>query len=278
MKNEKDDLLSFDDIKAILKPRSESYRGVKTIAVQRIVGSEGRYRDFNRSFLPKRWHLRKRWMRIGLAQLKEIELPAIKVYEIGGVYFVRDGNHRVSVARLYGREFIEAEVTSLGSIISLSPGMTEEDIKKKVIQFEKRQFNECTGLDSLKPGCHLDFTAPGRYDEICRHIQGHMHHIHHDRGKKVGFEEAMVSWCDDIYTPVARIIEEEKILSRFPGRTTADLYVWILRHWDGLRNQCGEGISVKEAATNYAQRYPGRLIWKIFNSLKKLIFPPSDCP
>ena len=278
LKNEKEDLLSFDDIKAIIKPQSESYRGVKTIAVNRIVGSEGRYRDFNRSFLPRYKHLRHRWMRIGLAHVREIELPAIKVYELGGVYFVRDGNHRVSVAKMYGKEFIDAEITSLESNITLSPGMTEEDIKEKVIQFEKWQFNECTRLNELRPECRLDFTALGRYDEICRHIQGHMRHMSQGKGEKIGCEEAMISWCTEIYSPVTEIIREEKLLSRFPNRTPADLYVWVVRHWDELKSQCGEEVSVKDAATDYADRYPGSWVWKIIGAVRKLLFPPSDCP
>ena len=61
LRNEKDDLLSFHDIKSILKPQSETYRGMKTVKIEQIVGSEGRYADFNKGFLPRRTHLTNRW-------------------------------------------------------------------------------------------------------------------------------------------------------------------------------------------------------------------------
>jgi hypothetical protein len=113
LRNEKDQLLSLQEVKALLRPESESYRGLRTVPIERIVGSEGRYLDFNRIFLPKREHLRGRWTRVDLAHYQQVHLPPVTLYEIGGVYFVRDGNHRVSVARTQGAEFIDAEVISL---------------------------------------------------------------------------------------------------------------------------------------------------------------------
>jgi len=276
--NEKDDLLSLEGIKAIVRPGSESYRGIKPIRLERIVGSEGRYRDFNRRFLPRNKHLRTRWMNIGIAHKKEIELPAIRVYELGGVYFVRDGNHRVSVARMYGKEFIDAEITQLDSRISLSPDMSEDDIKRKVIEFEKRQFNECTRFDQLRPGYRMDFTAPGRYDEVCRHIQGHMRHMSVGTGREVSFEEAMLSWYDTLYEPIVRMIREEKALLHCPNRTPADLYVWIIRHWDEVEKRYGRPVSLREAVRDYADRHAERRLGKTVAFFRRIFSPPSDCP
>jgi len=102
MNTDKDNLLSFNDVKEILKPRNETYKGMRVVPLDRIVGSEGRYRDFNKFFFPRSDHLRQRWERVDMAHIKDIILPPIQLYEIGGVYFVRDGNHRVSVARAQG--------------------------------------------------------------------------------------------------------------------------------------------------------------------------------
>ena len=89
---------------------------MEAVNVDRIVGSEGRYRDFNRHFLPRREFLQSRWVSIDMAHYNDVSLPPVRVYEIGGVYFVRDGNHRVSVARMRGQTMIDAEVTRLDTV------------------------------------------------------------------------------------------------------------------------------------------------------------------
>ena len=125
-------LISFSDIKELLKPKNESYIGIKVIPIASIVGSEDRYKDFDKEFFPKNLHLRSRWKSIDDAHHKDIILPPIRVYELGGLYFVRDGNHRVSVAKSQGVEFIDAEVVSLKTEIKLHPGLSYKKMKKQV--------------------------------------------------------------------------------------------------------------------------------------------------
>ncbi len=220
---EKDELLSFEEVKALVKPESETYGGVKTVPISLVVGSEGRYRDFNRFFLPRHQHLHSRWERVDLAHYQQIDLPPVNLYEIGGVYFVRDGNHRVSVARAQGIEFIDAEVISLGSKITLEPGMSRDDLKRAVIDLEKKEFFKKTRLDQLRPQIDLEFTATGRYDEIIRHINGHKYFLNLSRKAEISFEEGVLSWYDIVFAPIVDIVRAEKILTRFPGRKTADL-------------------------------------------------------
>ena len=88
-------------------------RGLQTIALEQIVGSEGRAEDFDRRFLPRSTYLRERWSRVAQAMSDGVRLPPIQVYKLGEHYFVCDGNHRVSVARHRGQEQIEANVTEL---------------------------------------------------------------------------------------------------------------------------------------------------------------------
>ena len=114
---EKQQLLSLYDIKSLVKPKNESYKGMKVVAVKDIVGSEGRYRDFNKAFLPRKEHLKNRWVSIDKAHISDVILPPIKLYKIGDVYFVRDGNHRVSVAKMQKVYAIDAEVVELNSEI-----------------------------------------------------------------------------------------------------------------------------------------------------------------
>lgn len=92
-------LLSYDDVAEKLKLRARSERGIQHIPVDAIVGSVGRYTDFTRTFLPRRANDQQRWARVKTAMEEGAGLPPIEVYKVGGVYFVIDGNHRVSIAR-----------------------------------------------------------------------------------------------------------------------------------------------------------------------------------
>jgi hypothetical protein len=255
LRNEPDQLLSLKEVKALLRPKTESYHGLKTIPIDRIVGSEGRYRDFTRIFLPRHEHLRGRWVRVDMAHLQQINLPPVTLYEIGGVYFVRDGNHRVSVARTQGAEFIDAEVIGLESRLRLEPGMTTMQLRKAVIELEEKEFMRQTGLARLLPGVRLQFTATGRYDEVLRHIHGHKYFINLAEPKEISFEKALLSWYHKVYLPIIRLIEAEDILSHFPGRTSADLYLWIVRHWHDLKRQYGQGFPLGQAVEDFRARF-----------------------
>ncbi len=88
-------------------------RGIRTVPVERIVGSVGRTRDFDKAFLPTRASAATRWKRVDRAFYGDVELPPVRLFKIGDEYFVEDGNHRVSVARYQGIEMIDAEVVEL---------------------------------------------------------------------------------------------------------------------------------------------------------------------
>ncbi|MBN1836898.1 MAG: transcriptional regulator [Spirochaetales bacterium] len=270
LSNERDRLLSLSEVRALLRPSTEVYRGMRTVPIAQIVGSEGRYQDFNRYFLPRHSHLRRRWESVDKAHHRQITLPAVTLYEIGGVYFVRDGNHRVSVARLQGVEFIDAEVISLGSRIELSPDMSVEDLRRGVIALEEQAFLEETRLDRLYPGVRLQFTATGRYDEIVRHVDGHKYFINLAQREEISFERALRSWYENVYRPVVKVIEEGGLLAAFPGRTVSDLYVWIVRHWDELKGKYGQSYPLEEAAADYRERFGRRSTRRLVSAWGRL--------
>ena len=70
----------------------------------RVVRSDGRIGDyaFGRA--------RSRWERVWLAEHQGALLPPISVVEVDGGYAVRDGHHRVSVARARGAVSIDATI------------------------------------------------------------------------------------------------------------------------------------------------------------------------
>ena len=104
------ELVSFDQVKRSLKTFGESYRGVQTVPIAQIIGSATlRFHDFDGAFLPTSTRTKSRWKSVDAAWYEEINLPPVQLYKIGDTYFVRDGHHRISVAREKGQEFIEAE-------------------------------------------------------------------------------------------------------------------------------------------------------------------------
>ena len=106
-------VLSFEAARSELTRWSQVYRGMRTVDVEKIVGSVGRCRDFDESFLPVKVSMSGRWCRVDRAYHQGVELPAVSLYKIGENYFVRDGNHRVSVARYHGAAAIDAEVVEI---------------------------------------------------------------------------------------------------------------------------------------------------------------------
>ncbi len=269
MTPEKQNLLSLEDIKKLIKPKSETYLGMKTVDIDLIIGSEGRYNDFNRTFLPKKEFIRNRWESIDKAHLKSVILPPIKLYEIGGSYFVRDGNHRVSVAKLQGVMSIDAEVIRLDTEITLTPGMTQHEIVKEIIKYEKKRVFSETELSLILNPEELDFTAPGRFYEILRHIQGHKYFLNEDSKDEIPFIKAGQSWYNNLYKPIIEIVREERILSRFPGRTEGDLYMWIIKHWDKLKNNNKNNFTLQEAAVSFSSKYGKSYFKQVVLIIKK---------
>jgi hypothetical protein len=108
-------LLSPDEIRRTVPASGAMYRGRRTLEVSRIVGSMGKHEQFDMNFMPLARASPEKWKRIDRAFRLGVELPPVSLLELGGDYFVIDGNHRVSVARFHGVEWIDAEVTEVKS-------------------------------------------------------------------------------------------------------------------------------------------------------------------
>jgi len=102
---------SFDELQRSLRAYNRVRKGTLVVELDRIVGSVGRRRDFDCSFMPLRASAGERWRRVDLAFHRGEGLPPVVLYKLGDSYFVLDGNHRVSVARYHGLRTVEAAVT-----------------------------------------------------------------------------------------------------------------------------------------------------------------------
>lgn len=262
------DLLSLYAVTELIKPRSETYLGMRTIPVRQIIGSEGRYQDFSAAFYPKKELLRSRWRSIDRAVKSYVNLPPISVYKLGQWYFVRDGNHRVSVAKTQGVEFIDAEVVELDSQIPLEAGLTMKQLRRRVIHYERKRFLEQYKPDYL-PMDEIVFTQPGSYPEMVNHILVHKYYANQGRKEEMTFREGAISWYENVYKPIVEEIRREKLLASFPGNTEADLYMWIVRHWDNLKYISGsQEVSIESATEDYKIRYGKGKIQRWWRQLK----------
>ncbi len=187
---------------------------MKVIPVSKIIGSEGRYQDFDNKFFPKSSHLKARWEKIDDAAIRLIDLPPIKVYEIAGLYFVRDGNHRVSVAKSRGTEFIDAEVVSLQSEITIKNADNITDLIHQIINFEKRTFYMETSFGDITDYWVMDFTTPGKYDLIYNHILTHKYYINQNQTEEISMKDAITSWFKNVYLPVIHFLEDNKVMKK----------------------------------------------------------------
>lgn len=232
------ELLSFDDIRQRLRLREESYRGLQEVPLEQIVGSVGRYKDFTRNFLPRSAKMQERWSRVYAQANSMVGLPAIELYKIGDAYFVRDGNHRVSVARQLGAKTIQAHVTELPTTVDIRPGMTEKDINDASAY---AAFLEETGLSRTRPHHQLmSLSESSRYSDLLGHICLHQLLIEHTTGRHITLEDAAADWYDNVYRPAVTLIRKYDMLSQVGARTEGDLYLWLVDHLREVREQFGE--------------------------------------
>lgn len=264
-------LISLNDVKKLIKPQNETYVGMKTIPIEKVVGSEGRYQDFDNKFFPKSSHLKNRWQHVDEAAIQAIDLPPIKVYEISGLYFVRDGNHRVSVAKARGTEFIDAEVVSLQSEIVLKTPDNIADMVKQIINYEKRVFYSETNFGDITDYWCLDFSRTGRYDVIYNHILTHKYYLNQSSETEISMEDAILSWFNTVYMPLVSSIRQNKIMRYFPKRTLSDLYVWVVRYWDDVKRKYGGAVSIETAVEDFRKTYKIPWFRRFINTIKRVI-------
>ncbi|MCB0167083.1 MAG: universal stress protein, partial [Anaerolineae bacterium] len=227
-------LLSFNEVSQKLKSAGSIDKGVQEIPVEAIVGSSGRYEDFSRSFLPLRRSDLDRWASVQ-AYVKQkgiANMPPIAVYQIGEVYFVSDGNHRVSIARHMGVTHIKASVIELQTKVALSPDDRPDDL---ILKVEYADFLARSNLDESRPEADLQLTVPGKYWILEAQIEAHSFLAGGGSDQPISFEEAAVLWFDSVYSGVAQLIRDRALLSDFPDRTEADLYVWAFEHRAALK-------------------------------------------
>ncbi|MFN2254230.1 MAG: universal stress protein, partial [Candidatus Promineifilaceae bacterium] len=238
-----DQLLAYRDVSSKLNITDTVERGLQEIPLKAIVGSVGRAADFTRDFLPKRDSNAERWAQVKAAVLDMRGWPPIEVYQIGDVYFVKDGNHRVSVARQLGNKTITAYVTEIETRLTIEAGDDPETVISRANYID---FLEKSKLDISRPDSDLHLTFSAQYDDLLAQIEGYRQRLEAE-GQSLSLPQAAERWYDEVYLPVLKIIRRQGILRDFQDRTEADMYVLLSERREELEEALGWEIKQQSA-------------------------------
>jgi hypothetical protein len=200
--------------------------GVQVISLDSIVGTVDRSREFDRSFRPTSPRVRDRWQQINLAQRKGQAMPPIDVYRIGEVHFVKDGHHRVSVARSLGYRDIEAYVTEVITQVGADRQIRLKDLPLKSHQ---RLFFERVPLpDEQRQRIHL--SDEWRYAALAEAVEAWGFRAVQARAEEMSRADVAQAWFREEYEPVVDMLGEADLIPKGTSDTEAYMKVAHLRY------------------------------------------------
>lgn len=214
-------LLPFEEVVQALGRTGEKRLGLQSIELGTIVGSVDRAREFDQEFRPTSGRVRQRWQRINEAQRRGEGMPPIEVYRVGGLHFVNDGHHRVSVARHLDREVIEAYVTEVQTRVKPGGPLRIADLPAKS---HERLFLERVPL-SAEARAEIEFSDPERgYAELAEAIEAWGFRLIQGLGEPLDRREVAEAWFRDEYEPVVEALREADLIG---DGTEADAYLRV---------------------------------------------------
>jgi hypothetical protein len=215
-----DVVLPYDEVVAALGFVGEKRLGVREIPLDSVLGSVGRDGGFDRAFRPTSARTRERWVRIANAVRRGEPLPPVDVLRIGEVHFVRDGHHRVSVARALGRTHIEARVTEVRTRVGAERSLTVGELPHKS---HERIFHERVPLpDAARERVRV--SDPWDYAVLAEAVEAWAFRLAQDRACFLDRAEAARLWFAEEYEPVVAMLAEAGMLGE---ATEADAYLRV---------------------------------------------------
>jgi hypothetical protein len=215
-------ILPFDEVVAALGMRGQHSLGLQTIPLDAVVGTVDSGRDFDRRFRPTSSRVRERWERLALAQRRGASMPPIDVYRIGGLYFVKDGHHRVSIAMSEGQKTIEAYVTD---VVTMVPAEGIRGPSDLVMKSYERIFRARVPLPPAAYA-HIVCTDPWAYAELGEGVEAWgMRYMQAER-RFLDREEVARRWLDEEFIPVVRMLRNADLIG---SGTDAEAYMRVAR-------------------------------------------------
>ncbi|MFS0886164.1 chromosome partitioning protein ParB [Aeromicrobium sp. 179-A 4D2 NHS] len=213
--------LSFDEVVEALGRRGERRVGLQLIPLDAIIGSVDKVRDFDRRFRPTSDKSRARWERIARASRVGEEIPPIDVYKLGDYYFVRDGHHRVSVARALRLKLIEAEVTEVQTLLEPRDFGRRTDLEMKLW---RKLFLQRVPLEKSWRG-KVTVSEPYAYGVLAEMVEAWAARRMQAEAALMDKQEMARRWLEEEYVPVLELISDAGL--RGEDETEADAYMRV---------------------------------------------------
>jgi hypothetical protein len=231
-------VLPFEEVRDALGFRGERDLGIQVIALDSVVGTVDRTREFDRRFRPTSRRGRERWERIAAAQRRGEAMPPISVYRLGDMHFVRDGHHRVSVARAQGRRDIDARVTEVITEVDPDEGLRLADLPLKA---HKRMFFERVPLPS-EARSRIQLSDPWDYASLAVCVEGWGFRASQARAEFMAREEVAELWLREDYEPIVEALREAEMIERRETETEAYMRIVGQRYFLTRSHDWDEGI------------------------------------
>ncbi len=223
---------SFEQIRTDEQAFESVDRGTLSVPLEKIVGSVGRYHEFDAQFKPKGYDSEDRLQGIKRSMREGRPIPPISLYQIKDRFYILDGHHRYSAAKEIGFKDISAHVLEL---------IPSKDT------FENRLYRERTEFrDKYKLTRPIELTELGQFPFLEEQIIEHRAALEQEKGGQVSEAEAAADWYRTIYRPLRTLIESSSIADSFEKRTVDDLYLYISMHQWKLGKSRRYGIGVDE--------------------------------
>jgi hypothetical protein len=221
-------ILPLDEVLDALGRAGERRLGLQSLALESVVGSVNRTREFDRSFRPRSGRVRGRWERIAEAHRRGEAMPPISVYRVGEMHFVDDGHHRVSVARALGLTHIDAYVTEVMTRVPAGD-LRRGDLPLKS---HERVFYERVPLPAEARG-RIQLADPWGYDTLAEGVEAWGFRVIQATREPLTREDVAERWYRDDYEPVVEALREAELIGG-GGETEAYMRAMAVR-WHLLR-------------------------------------------
>lgn len=218
----------------IRREKEEAYesikRGTSMVPLEKIVGSVGRYHDFDNQFKTKSTRMDERLESILTAMKAGKSLPPISLYQIKDDFFIVDGHHRFQAAKRLRHTDIRSHILEL---------LPSKNTLENMLYREKTEFRDKAGLTH-----RIDLTELGQFGHLEKQISDHQTFLMKEGTLDVNYKDAARDWYTTIYQPLAIIIKDNNLVRSFPDRTIDDLYLYVSIHqWEiGKKRRYGIGI------------------------------------
>jgi hypothetical protein len=215
LRGEPDDVrlvLPYEEVVSALGFVSEHDAGQHIVPLDAIVGTVDRGRDFDRRFRPTTGRVRSRWEHIAAAMRRGEAMPPVDLVRVGQIYFVRDGHHRISVARALGHTDIDAHITEVVTRVGAERAITLDALP---VKSHERVFFERVPLpDNAR--AEIKLTDPWDYGRLAESIEAWGFRLSQDRGEPISRREVAYLWLETEYRPVIEMLREVDLI----GTTT----------------------------------------------------------